>query len=159
IGCGSFRLYALPGAADERGAAPQDLERLGQVLPAAELLMAAEDEKIAVLVAAALHDAEGSTLLTVAKDREEREAVAMIDRIIAPLAANHVPAIGREKLVEFGAAEVDGFGFLPIIGKAQQLAGLPRHGSPSNRRGTFTAPVFLISPRPSRGRPTFILRA
>ena len=78
----------------------------------------------------AFHDAEGRPFLRVPKHGEHRDAVAVIDRIVAPFAADDVTAIDSEKLVEFAAVEIDGLGFWPVIGEAEQLARLPRHESP-----------------------------
>ena len=55
----------------------------------------------------------------VAKHREQRHAVAVVDRVVAPHAAGNVPAVEAEKLVEFVAGEIQRPVLRPIIRERQ----------------------------------------
>ena len=101
----------------------------------------------------------------VAEHREQRHAVAVVDRVIAPNAARDVPAVEAEQLVQFGTGEIQRSALRPIIPQRQHrrtFSGhryhrrLPLHAistisaEPSSRLaqpGTSAATGWLIPPR------------
>src|SRR5208282_1510939 len=91
---------------------------------AAGQAMAALEHGVAALILAAaagvgLDDGEERAFLAVAEHREQRHAVALVDRVVAPFAAHHLAAVKGEKLVELGPAEEDAPVLAAIVVEAE----------------------------------------
>ena len=89
------------------------------------------------------YDAVGGGFMRMAKNREQRHAVAMVDRIIAPHAAGNMPAVEAEKLVEFVAGEIQRPMLRPVIRERQHRRTFPAHRYPSPFAAVIQCSRFL----------------
>src|SRR5947209_16245972 len=93
---------------DEAKPGLKELQGFGQTRRDAQPLAPALDNELggSSWCPGGLYDAVSRGFVSVAKNREQRHAVAVVDRIIAPHAAGNMPAVEAEKLVEFVAGEI-----------------------------------------------------
>src|SRR6185312_4411910 len=100
-------------------------------LAAGETLSAAQHRELAQAAAArgGFDDGIEGTLVGVAEDREQRGALALIDRIIPPFAACDLAAVERQQLLELGACEEDCLVSAPVIVQTKEC----RHRPPRKK--------------------------
>src|SRR5205814_6569059 len=98
-----------------------------------------------------LYDAVGRRFVGMAENREQRHAVAVVDRIIAPHSAGNMPAVEAEKLVEFVAGEIQRPVLRPIIGECQHRRTFSAHRYPSPFAAVIQCSRFL------RWRPVYLI--
>ena len=89
----------------------------------------------------------GWPLVRVAKNREQGHSIAMVDRIISPIATRDMPAIKPEELIQLGPREINRSVPRTMISKGQHRRTVLGHRYPSPSRRCHV--VFTISPMTS----------
>jgi hypothetical protein len=124
-----------PSALGEDEAEPglEELEGFGQARRGTQPLAPALNKELGrpIWRRGGFYYAVGGRFVGVTKNREQRHAVAVVDRIIAPHAAGNMPAVKAEELVEFVAGEIQRAMLCPEIRECQHRRTFSAHRYPS----------------------------
>ena len=105
------------------------LESLGKAARYAQFLPAALNDELGGTTGRrrGLNDRIGWRLVGVAEHRESSDARSVIDRIIAPHAADYMQAVDTEELVKFATGKIKGALPRPKIAETQHRRSLSAH--------------------------------